>query len=141
MKTAKKVLALLLSVLMVFTMVSSSVVAIAETEPAEKTQIEDVENSMSNTFDSIKGIIEGVHNLVGGIMSVLGKECVFCDEIHGKTEDTEEPTEPEEPESPADNCSCSCHKKGLMGIIWKILNFFYKIFGMNKACDCGISHY
>lgn len=99
MKTAKKVLALLLSVLMVFTMVSSSVVAIAETEPAEKTQIEDVENSISNTFDSIKGIIEGVHNLVGGIMSVLGKECVFCDEIHGKTEDTEEPTEPETPPS------------------------------------------
>ena len=99
MKTAKKVLALLLSVLMVFTMVSSSVVAIAETEPAEKTQIEDVENSISNTFDSIKGIIEGVHNLVGGIMSVLGKECVFCDEVHGKTEDTEEPTEPETPPS------------------------------------------
>ena len=102
MKTAKKVLALLLSVLMVFTMVSSSVAAVAETTPTEKTQLEDVENKADNIFSSISGIIDGVHNLVGGIMSVLGKECVFCDEVHGKAEadeDTQEPTEPETPPS------------------------------------------
>ena len=40
-----------------------------------------------------------------------------------------------------DNCSCNCHKNGLMGIIWKILKFFYKIFGMNKTCSCGVAHY
>lgn len=99
MKTAKKVLALLLSVLMVFTMVSSSVVAVAETTPTEKAEIENVGNKVTNAFDSVKGIVDGVHNLVGGILSMLGKECVFCDEIHGKTEDTEEPTEPETPPS------------------------------------------
>ena len=102
MKTAKKVLALLLSVLMVFTMVSSSVVAVAETVPAERTQIEDVENKVTNAFDTVKGIIDGVHNLVGGILSMLGKECVFCDEVHGKSvidKDTQEPTEPETPPS------------------------------------------
>lgn len=103
MKTAKKVLALLLSVLMVFTMVSSSVVAVAETVPAEKTQIEDAENKVTNAFDTVKGIIDGVHNLVGGILSMLGKECVFCDEVHSKAEaddeDTQEPTEPETPPS------------------------------------------
>ncbi len=38
-------------------------------------------------------------------------------------------------------CSCNCHKSGIMGIIWKILNFFYKIFGMNKTCSCGVAHY
>lgn len=38
-------------------------------------------------------------------------------------------------------CSCNCHKSGIMGIIWKILNFFYRIFGMNKTCSCGVSHY
>ena len=57
------------------------------------------------------------------------------------TEAPEEPTEPEEPENPSDNCSCNCHRTGLMGIIWKILNFFYKLFGMNKTCECGITHY
>ncbi len=38
-------------------------------------------------------------------------------------------------------CSCNCHKKGIMAFIWKILNFFYKIFGMNKTCGCGVAHY
>lgn len=38
-------------------------------------------------------------------------------------------------------CSCNCHKSGIMGIIWKILNFFYRIFGMNKTCSCGVAHY
>lgn len=38
-------------------------------------------------------------------------------------------------------CSCNCHKSGIMGLIWKIINFFYKIFGMNKTCACGVAHY
>ncbi len=38
-------------------------------------------------------------------------------------------------------CSCNCHKSGIMAFIWKILNFFYKIFGMNKTCICGVAHY
>lgn len=101
MKTAKKLLAILLSVLMVFTMVSSSVVAVAETTATEKTDIEEVETNIGSAFDSVKGIIEGVHNLVGGILAMLGKECVFCDEIHG-SDDAEEPTAPTEPEDPAE---------------------------------------
>lgn len=44
-------------------------------------------------------------------------------------------------DSKTDDCSCNCHKSGFMGFIWKILNFFYKLFGMNKACECGIAHY
>lgn len=39
------------------------------------------------------------------------------------------------------NCSCNCHKGGFMGFIWKILTFFYKIFGTNKICTCGVAHY
>lgn len=38
-------------------------------------------------------------------------------------------------------CSCMCHKSGFSGFIWKILRFFYKLFGTNKTCDCGVSHY
>lgn len=41
----------------------------------------------------------------------------------------------------ADNCSCNCHKGGFSGFIWKILCFFYKLFGMNKTCGCGVVHY
>ncbi|MBQ6874098.1 MAG: leucine-rich repeat protein [Clostridia bacterium] len=44
-------------------------------------------------------------------------------------------------DSKTENCSCNCHKSGFMGFVWQILNFFYKIFGTNKFCDCGASHY
>lgn len=38
-------------------------------------------------------------------------------------------------------CSCNCHKSGLVGFIWKILGFFYKLFRSNKVCSCGVAHY
>ena len=44
-------------------------------------------------------------------------------------------------ESKTENCSCNCHKGGFIGLIWKILRFFYKLFGMNKVCSCGVEHY
>ena len=50
-------------------------------------------------------------------------------------------TEPEKPEEPSENCSCNCHKSGFSGIIWRILRFFYKLFGTNKTCSCGMAHY
>ena len=39
------------------------------------------------------------------------------------------------------NCSCNCHKGGIVGFFFKIINFFQKLFGMNKVCACGIAHY
>ena len=44
-------------------------------------------------------------------------------------------------ESKIDNCSHMCHKSGFMGFIWKIVRFFWKLFGMNPVCDCGVAHY
>lgn len=44
-------------------------------------------------------------------------------------------------ETKVDNCSCNCHKSGFMGFIWKIMNFFNKLFKINKTCACGIAHY
>lgn len=44
-------------------------------------------------------------------------------------------------ESKTDNCSCNCHKGGFNGFIWKLLRIFYKLFGMNKTCACGMAHY
>lgn len=40
-----------------------------------------------------------------------------------------------------ENCSCNCHKSGFMGFIWKIINFFQKLFRINPTCVCGIAHY
>lgn len=41
----------------------------------------------------------------------------------------------------ADTCSCNCHKTGLSALIWKILNFFYRLLKLNTTCNCGIAHY
>lgn len=56
-------------------------------------------------------------------------------------EEPEAPEEPAEPQDPADTCSCNCHKDGFMGFIWKIINFFQKLFRTNKTCSCGAYHY
>ena len=46
----------------------------------------------------------------------------------------------EKPVDPKDDCSCDCHKDGIAGFFFKILNFFQKLFGMNKVCTCGAKH-
>ena len=43
--------------------------------------------------------------------------------------------------SRVDNCSHMCHKSGFMGLIWKILRFFFKLFRIQPACTCGVAHY
>ena len=42
---------------------------------------------------------------------------------------------------PLVECDHSCHKGGIAGFFWKIINFFSRIFGTNKGCDCGVAHY
>ncbi|MBE6812348.1 MAG: hypothetical protein E7523_05650 [Ruminococcaceae bacterium] len=39
------------------------------------------------------------------------------------------------------NCDHMCHKTGIMGIFWKIIRFFQKLFKMNPVCECGAAHY
>ncbi len=44
--------------------------------------------------------------------------------------------------SPSSKCGCMCHKEsGFSQFIYKILRFFWKLFGMNKSCSCGNVHY
>ena len=43
--------------------------------------------------------------------------------------------------APSVECDHSCHKGGIAGFFWRIINFFNKIFGLNKTCDCGVVHY
>lgn len=56
--------------------------------------------------------------------------CDFCSKIlvHENKPDT-------------DNCSHMCHKSGFMSFIWKIVQFFWRLFGMNPVCECGAAHY
>ena len=41
----------------------------------------------------------------------------------------------------ADDCSCNCHKGGIMGFFWKIINFFNKLFKSKQYCGCGAKHW
>lgn len=49
--------------------------------------------------------------------------------------------ETKQPENPYDDCACNCHKDGIVGFLFKFINFFQKLFGQNKVCACGIAHY
>lgn len=44
------------------------------------------------------------------------------------------------PDTPDNDCSCNCHKGGLAGLFFKIINFFQKLLGKNKICACGAAH-
>ena len=48
-----------------------------------------------------------------------------------------------EPETPSTSCSHHCHKTGFMNFLWKIANFFHKLFGMQekRICACGAAHW
>lgn len=38
-------------------------------------------------------------------------------------------------------CTCNCHKTGFMSFIWKIINFFNRLFRNNQYCECGTKHW
>ena len=40
------------------------------------------------------------------------------------------------------SCGCICHKDNfLMKILYKIVNFFWKLFKISKSCECGAVHW
>ena len=40
-----------------------------------------------------------------------------------------------------EKCTHICHKDGFMSFIWKLINFFQKLFGISPVCECGATHY
>ena len=50
------------------------------------------------------------------------------------------PTTPDNIEDTKIDCSCNCHKGGIAGFFFKLINFFEKLFGKNKVCACGVKH-
>lgn len=45
------------------------------------------------------------------------------------------------PEEPSKDCSCNCHKGGISGFFWKIINLFNKLFKSKQYCGCGAKHW
>ena len=53
-----------------------------------------------------------------------------------------EPENPPQPDDGQNNCTHLCHSTNpFIKLIWKILNFFNRIFGVNRTCSCGAAHY
>ena len=42
---------------------------------------------------------------------------------------------------PSVECDHICHKDGILGFVWRIINVFNMLFGLNKTCECGVLHY
>ena len=94
----KKFLALMIAVVIAFSMVAVPVNASEANVDLEK-----VETTVNEAFTFADKLANAIHKLVGDILAVFDKECPFCDEIHELTteqpeEDTTvtEPTNPEE---------------------------------------------
>lgn len=57
-------------------------------------------------------------------------KCTECNRVLYETDDKE------------GSCGCICHKTNwLMRLIYRILNFFWKLFRISKSCDCGNIHW
>ena len=64
----------------------------------------------------------------------------LCD--HGCGHEFPKPDTPDTPDEPTDEaCDHLCHKDGILGFLWKIIRFFYRLFNIQQYCDCGILHY
>lgn len=79
-----------------------------------------------------------------------GQHCSVCDEILVKQEviPMADHTDADHDgkcdccdKDMTENCTCICHKSGFLGFIYKIIRIFWKLFGINKICDCGKTHY
>lgn len=83
-----------------------------------------------------KKVTEGASEPEIGVPGYTGD--VFCEDCGELLEKGEEipALSDETPE-----CSHMCHREGLFGIIWKIINFFGMLFGINPVCECGAAHY
>jgi len=76
-----------------------------------------------------------------------GKMLYVCECGHSYTETIPETGHADEDDnSKCDHCGIKvcdhiCHQTGILGIFWKIIRFFWKLFGMNPVCECGRAHY
>ena len=81
----KKVLALLIAVVMIFSLAAipaSAAVADSAQAIADNFNAGDYFAAIESLFTFAQDLIDAIHNLVGSIMGVLGEECALCETIH-----------------------------------------------------------
>ncbi|MBO5936601.1 MAG: hypothetical protein J6Q79_03185 [Clostridia bacterium] len=81
----KKILALLVAVVMVFSIAAipaSAVLSESAQAITDSFNEGDLFAAIENTFTFIREFIDELHALVGNIMAILDKECAFCNELH-----------------------------------------------------------
>lgn len=128
-------------------------VTVAQQSVAKKAHSEVIDNAVASTCTKT-GLTQGKHCSVCGTVTVAQNtvatvshidnngdyKCDYnCGYEFDKPADPT-PSTPDTPSDPADDCSCNCHKGGIAGFFFKIINFFQKLFGMNKVCACGVKH-
>lgn len=102
-----------------------------ETKIAELEE-KDVDNQFEDEFGSVKTELEEIKSTNPESDAEIADELAALNiEIDSLSERIDK----------YNNCDHNCHKDGIAGYFWKIKLFFFKIFGINQACECGISHY
>lgn len=67
----------------------------------------------------------------------------ICDNGGEAIEAPDAPVGPDTPDEPTDtDCDHLCHNENaFVQFIWKIFNFFFRLFNIQQYCDCGELHY
>ena len=73
----KKLLAVIMSVVMAF-----SIAVVPASAADDEVTVEEFFEAIETSIALIEDTIAQVHNIVGTILGVLGKECPMCSEIH-----------------------------------------------------------
>lgn len=83
-------------------------------------------------------------NIGGNNYYLLNATIITNDDIQGsETTSPDESTNQGSQNTDSEQTSCDhiCHKGGFSGFIYKLLRIFWKLFGTNKYCSCGVAHY
>lgn len=71
-----------------------------------------------------------------------GEKVRSCECGYEQTEIIPATETPAVPDTPTDGCDHLCHSENaFVQFIWKIFNFFFKLFNIQQHCDCGTLHY
>lgn len=120
-------------------------VTVAQQTVAKKAHTEVVDKAVSATCTKA-GLTEGKHCSVCGTVivaqNVIGAIGHKDNNFDGKCDNCgiSSSAPDNTPDDSGKECTCNCHESGLIGLFFKIINFFQKLFGMNKVCACGVKH-
>ena len=81
----KKIFALIIAVVMIFSVVAipaSATVADSAQVVVDNVNAGDYFTAIESAFALAKELINEIHQLVGSIMAVVEKECAFCGVLH-----------------------------------------------------------